>query len=144
MIKRRLKSVVLVTILAVVAFAQTTPLWDSPEINRVAGKMHCDCGCKLTMSCQMQPGCPVCKASKQKIYSMLASGKSEGEVLSAFVQEKGKDVLVVPPGTMGFVGPYIALALGFGFVLLALRYLRRRPAALPEVDPAVLARIDKD
>ena len=141
----KLKSSFLVALLAAMALAQTTPTWDSHEINDIAGKLNCNCGCKQNMACQMQPGCPVCRTAKQKMYSMRQAGMSESQILDQFVKEQGKDVLVVPPGAMGTVGPYIALTLGLGLVILVIRrYLRQKPAPAPEVSPAVLEEIEKD
>jgi hypothetical protein len=46
---------------------------------------------------------------------------------------------------MGVVGPYLALTLGLGLVILVMRrYLRQKPAPVPEVDPAMLEKIEKD
>ena len=135
----------LVALVAAISVAQSTSDYDSHEINAIAAKLKCNCGCNQNMSCNMQPGCPVCKAAKIRMYNMKASGKSESDILDAFVAESGKDVLVVPPGYMGVVGPYIALAMGLGLVLLVLRRYSRKPApVLPDADPAVLAQIEKD
>jgi len=144
---RELKTSLLIAILAVLAFAQTTPPWDTREINAIAAKLNCNCGCKQNMACQMQPGCPECKRDKQKMLTMLQAGMGESQILDQFVKERGKDVLVVPPGAMGTVGPYVALTLGLGLVILAIRRLLQRkpaPAASAEVDPAVLEKIEKD
>ncbi len=54
--------------------------------------------------------------------NMLKSGMSEQQILDTYVKEQGQAVLVVPPGFMGFTGPYIALALGG----LALFFVIRR------------------
>ncbi|HEY7337325.1 MAG TPA: cytochrome c-type biogenesis protein CcmH [Bryobacteraceae bacterium] len=144
---RELKTSLLIAFLAVLAFAQSAPPWDTPEINSIAAKLHCNCGCKQNMACQMQPGCPECKRNKEKMMVMLKSGMNEQQVLDQFVKEQGKDVLVVPPGSMGVVGPYVALTLGLGLVILVIRrLLRQKPAAAvpAEVDPAVLEKIEKD
>jgi cytochrome c-type biogenesis protein CcmH/NrfF len=147
---RELKTSFLIAALAVLAFAQTTPPWDTRQINAIAAKLHCNCGCKQNMACQMQPGCPVCKTNKQKMMTMLQAGMSESQVLDQFVKEQGKDVLVVEPGIMGTVGPYAALTLGLGLVVLTIRrLLRRKPApataeAQAEIDPAMLEKIEKD
>ena len=144
--KFKWKAGLLIAVAAMVCLAQTASEWDSHEINQIARKLHCDCGCKLDMSCQMPPQpCPVCKMNKIKMYNMKQQGMSEPQILDAFVQEKGKDVLVVPPGIAGVVGPYVALAAGLGLVLLVIRrYLHKKPAAVAEVDPAMLEQIDKD
>jgi cytochrome c-type biogenesis protein CcmH/NrfF len=147
---RELKTSILIAALAVLAFAQTTPPWDTREINSIAAKLHCNCGCKQNMACQMQPGCPECKRNKQKMMTMLQSGMSESQVLDQFVKEQGKDVLIVEPGIMGTVGPYVALTLGLGLVILTIRrLLRPKSAPVPagaeaEIDPAVLRKIEKD
>ena len=142
---KELKVSFLIAVLTVIAFAQSAPPWDTREINAIAGKLNCNCGCKQHMDCQMQPGCPECKRNKQKMLSMRQAGMSEGQILDQFVKEQGKDVLVVPPGIMGVVGPYLALTLGLGLVILVMRrYLRQKPAPVPEVDPAMLEKIEKD
>src|SRR5258707_6393243 len=90
--------------------------------------------------------CPVCRKNKIKIAAMQASGKSDKEILDQFVTETGKDVLVVPPGVIGSALSYSALAIGLPMVIWFIRRFRR-PAAAPtasDVDPAVLARIEKD
>ncbi len=141
----KFKVSLLAAILAALAWAQTAPQWDTKEINAIAAKLKCNCGCKQNMACQMQPGCPECKANKQKMAQMLQSGMNESQILDQFVQEQGQDVLVVPPGTAGVVGPYVALALGLGLVVLVIRrLLQQKPAPVPDVDPAMLAQIDQD
>jgi cytochrome c-type biogenesis protein CcmH/NrfF len=144
---RELKTSFLIAVLAVLAFAQTAPPWDTREINAIAAKLNCNCGCKQNMACQMQPGCPVCKMNKQKMLAMRQSGMNESQILDQFVKEQGKDVLVELPGYMGVVGPYVALTLGLGLVILVIRRLlsqKPAPAVPAEVDPAVLEKIEKD
>lgn len=146
---RRWKASLLVAVLAAVCLGQTASQWDSDEINNIAKHLKCTCGCNQNMACQMQPGCPVCKAAKMRMYNMKASGKSDAEIISTFIDEgkaDGKDLREIPPGTAGLVGPYVALTLGLGFVLLMMRrFLKQKPAPVPaEVDPAVLDKIEKD
>ena len=85
---------------------------DSPQINRIASKLKCSCGCNQTMACVMPPGCPVCKTNKAKMVNMQKSGMSDQQILDQYVAENGKDVLVVPPGIAGVLGPYVALSSG--------------------------------
>lgn len=142
---RRWKASLLIAAMSALCVAQSASDWDSHEINEIARKLHCNCGCKLDMSCQMPPQpCPVCKMNKIKMFDMKQQGMSEQQILDRFVQENGKDVLVVPPGTAGVVGPYVALAAGLGLVLLVIRHMRKKPAVVTEVDPATLAQIEKD
>jgi len=132
--------------MAALCLAQTAEQWDSHEMNDLARKLKCDCGCKLDMSCQMPPQpCPVCKMNKMRMYSMRQQGMSDNQILNAFVEEKGKDVLVVPPGAMGVIGPYLALAAGLVLVVFVIRrYRGQKPAMVGEVDPAMMEKIEKD
>lgn len=116
----------LAAILWGVGSAQTAAEWDSPRVNTIAQKLRCGCGCKLTMACQMPPHpCPTCKRNRIRIYRMLAEGKSEREILDRYIAEEGADVLWVTPGAAGRSAPYIALACGFGGVVLMIRRYRR-------------------
>lgn len=147
--KVSVKGVLLIAALAMVALGQTASQWDSDEINNIAKHLKCTCGCNQNMSCQMQPGCPVCKAAKMRMYNMKASGKTDNEIISTFVDEgkaQNQDLLEVTPGLAGVIGPYVALTIGLGFVLLMIRRFRRQaPAPVPaQVDPEVLDKIEKD
>lgn len=131
------------------ALAQTAAELDSPEVNRVAAKLNCDCGCNLNMACKMPPDgrCPVCQRNKAKILSMQRAGMSDQQIIDRYVAENGKAILVVEPGIGGVVGPYIALALGMIAVIYTIRrYLRMKPALAggPDVDPETLAKIEKE
>jgi cytochrome c-type biogenesis protein CcmH/NrfF len=133
--------------MTVAALGQTASDLDSPGVLRIAGKLKCSCGCNQNMACVMPPGCPICKTNKTKIFGMQKSGMSDQQILDAYVAESGKDILVIPPGTGGFAGPYIALGLGFLVVLWTIRrYMRKAPAtaAGPDIDAETLARIEKD
>jgi cytochrome c-type biogenesis protein CcmH/NrfF len=146
---RALRSIALAAVMTIAALAQTATELESPEVNRVAAKLNCDCGCKLNMACKMPPDgrCPVCQRNKAKILSMQKAGMSDEQILAQYVKEMGKGVLVVEPGTGGFVGPYIALGLGFLAVLWTIRrYMHMRPATAggPNVDPETLAKIEKE
>ena len=141
------KSSFLIAIMMVAAIGQTATEMDSPQINRIAAKLKCSCGCNQNMACVMPPGCPVCKTNKAKMFNMQKSGMSDQQILDQYVAENGKDILVVPPGIAGVLGPYVALTLGLGLVLFTIRRLMR-PRAIspngPPVDPETLARIEKD
>ena len=141
------KSSFLIAIMMVAAVGQTATEMDSPKINRIASKLKCNCGCNQTMACVMPPGCPVCKMNKAKMVNMQKSGMSDQQILDQYVAENGKDILVIPPGIAGVLGPYVALSLGFLLVLWTIRrYMRPRmvPSNGPPIDAATLARIEKD
>ena len=141
------KSSFLIAIMMAAAIGQTATEMDSPQINRIASKLKCSCGRNQTMACVMPPGCPVCKTNKAKMVNMQKSGMSDQQILDRFVAENGKDILVVPPGIAGVLGPDVALTLGLGLVIFTIRRLMRPRAVSPNgppVDPETLARIEKD
>ena len=150
--RRTSKASFLIAVATALCLAQTATEYESPGVNHVAGMLNCNCGCHLRMDCVMPPTgiCPVCKAAKIRIANMKKEGKSDGQVLDTFVAENGAGVLAVSPGPWGNATPYLALALGLGGVLLAIRYYRRvRPApAVAPGDDAALSRyheqIEKD
>ena len=139
-------SFVLAALVAALCLAQTASDLESPQVNRVAEKLNCPCGCSLTMTCRMEPYmCGTCKRAKTKIIEMQGKGMSDAQILDDFAKENGKQIVVTPPGTLGVVGPVAFVLIGLGAVLLIMRQLmRRRPASTPDVDPAVLERIEKD
>ena len=137
---------VLLALAAGFSLAQTAVDLDSAPVNRVAKKLACSCGCAQDMTCQMEPGCGICKRAKTRIFAEQAAGKSDSQILDAFAAENGKQILNVTPGMFGTAGPFVALALGGILVLLVIRRYRKPQAAghAPEIDPEVMKRIDKD
>ena len=128
------------------SMAQTAVDLQSEPVNRVAKKLSCNCGCAQDMTCQMEPGCGVCKRAKTKIFAEQQAGKSDAQILDEFVAENGKTILNVTPGFYGTAGPFVALSLGAIVVLLVIRRYRKPHAAAagPEIDPEVLDKINKD
>lgn len=147
---RAFKNSLLVASLAAVSFGQTAPELESPAVLHVADKFHCSCGCNLTMACKMEGDCHVCRQAKAKIFAMQAAGKSDGQIVDAFVQENGSDVLAIRPGPMGVIGPWGALGLGVILVIFLIRrFTATKPApAVAAIDSEVLdryhERIEKD
>jgi cytochrome c-type biogenesis protein CcmH/NrfF len=137
------KSSLLLAIAAGLCFAQTAVDLDSEPVNRVAKKLSCTCGCAQDMTCKMEPGCGVCKRAKTQIFAMQTEGKSDSQILDQFVAENGKQILAITPGLFGTAGPFVALSLGAIVVVLVIKRLRK-PHPVPEIDPQVLERIDKD
>ena len=149
---RKFRAGILIVVAAMACVAQTASEYESPRINGIAKKLNCNCGCHLDMACVMPPSgvCPVCKENKIRIANMLKSGMTEQQVLDQYVKDQGPAVLVVPPGIMGFTGPYIALALGalaLFFVIRHLKGIKPAPAVAPASDAELAkyqAQIDKD
>jgi cytochrome c-type biogenesis protein CcmH/NrfF len=149
---QKCKAALLVAMAAAFCVAQTASEYETPQINGIARKLNCNCGCHLDMACVMPPSgvCETCKANKIRMANMLKSGMSEQQILDQYVKEQGPGVLVHQPGVLGFTGPYIALGLGglaLFFVIRRLKTLKPAPAVAPASDAELAkyqAQIDKD
>ena len=145
--------VILATVLTVLCVGQTATEYENPAVNHLAGMLNCTCGgCRLRMDCVMPPTgiCPICKAAKIRIARMKTEGRSDNQILDAFVAENGAVVLAVSPGPFGSAAPYLALAFGLAFVFWSIRRYRNlhpKPA-IPAGDDAMLSlyhdQIEKD
>lgn len=141
---QKFKPGLLIAIAAGLCVAQTASEYETPQINGIAKRLNCNCGCHLDMACVMPPSgvCEVCKTNKIKMANMLRAGMSEQQILDQYVKEQGPAVLVHQPGILGFTGPYIALALGGLALFFAIGYLKRLKPA-PAVAPASDAQLAK-
>ena len=153
-----LRTALLVAMMTAAAFAQNGADLESAAVLRVGAKLKCKCGCNQTTACQMPGGCALCKTNRTKIYQMQHSGMSDRQIIDRFVVENGPEIVVIPPGVGGVLGPYIALGLGLLVVLYTIRrYAAKKPALAgaaagtgpagntsDPIDPATLAQIEKD
>jgi cytochrome c-type biogenesis protein CcmH/NrfF len=71
---------------------------------------------------------------------MQSQGESETQILADFKQHGG--ALMNFPGFIGKSGPYIALVVGFAFVVLTIRRYRLSKSS-SESDPSTLAAVEK-
>ena len=151
---RRLKSSLLVVALAVLSLAQSTTPLANPRVRRLGDQLMCLCGCGATVtSCNML-GCSHSKPAREKLLAMVNAGMSDSAILDAFVKEYGVQILVRPPAQgfnlLGYVMPFIGIALGLVFVWWAIKRFRKplAVAAGPELDDATFAayqaQIEKD
>ena len=130
---RLLKSSVLSFLIAVMCLAQTgTPL-QNPEVRRIGSRLKCLCGgCNASVtSCDM-PRCHYSDPSRHKIATMLGQGKSEDDIVTAFVKESGLVANLIPPSEgfygVGWTMPFVALVGGTALLFFVVRRLRQRPA----------------
>lgn len=152
---QRWRSSLLLLTIAAVCLPQTSTDLVTPEIRRVGDKLACKCGsCNNTVAtCQMLQ-CHYSHPARQKIGEMQKAGAGDRQIVDSFVKESGIVALAEPPregfSLLGWVMPFVAIALGLFAVWGFMKRNRRKPAAdeVPEMDPAVLERyrerIDKD
>ena len=129
---RRLRaSILLVALIGAPLLAQSYEDLESPAVNRVADKLLCPCGCKMNMTCRMDPyPCQTCWSNKKKILSMQKAGMSDQAILDQFKKDMGEDVVAVHPGVLGSISFYAAAAVGLILVLWVIRkYTRPSPVA---------------
>jgi hypothetical protein len=122
--------------------AQSAEELESPAVNRIADRLNCPCGCKMNMACRMDPyPCRTCWDNKKKILKMEQAGMSDDQILAAFQQDMGPDVVAIRPGIIGSLLSYSAAALGLILVVFVIRrYSRKGPevaaaGAAPAHDP---------
>ena len=86
--------------------------------------------------------CEYSKPGKERIAKMESLGMSDDQIVNAFVQDFGADILLSPPSPFGWIVPYLAILPGLAFIWLFVRKYRK-PKPLVEVgtieidDPAL-------
>jgi|SRR5581483_1164021 len=117
--------------------AQSAEELESPAVNRIATKLNCPCGCKTNMACRMDPyPCRTCWDNKKKILKMEEAGMSDQQILAAFAQDMGPDVVAIRPGIIGSLLSYAAAALGLVLVVFVIRKYHRKEAVAAATPPA--------
>jgi cytochrome c-type biogenesis protein CcmF len=119
----------------------------SPKERAVANKLACWCG-----GCPRLPvgecSCGHCARMRDEVSGLLASGKSEGDVLQHFVTKFGGQYVLSEPlnqgiGRMAWLVPYmIGLSGAVAALLLAVRW-SRRPALAGGLDLTVDAALNE-
>ena len=117
------------------AFAASLPLWGEPDdlAKKLQAKFIAPCCWSESVAVHRSESAAQMRA---EIASLVASGKSEEEIVAFYVAKHGERILLEPRGqklTWLTAIPFVAL--GAGGVYLA-RYLRRqRPSAVPLPPP---------
>lgn len=116
------------------AFAAT------PEsVEAVTGKIICDCGCSnLTVK---ECTCGKADRVRGEVAARLDSGQTPEQVVTAYVQEYGEQILAAPTtrgfNLVGWLAPFAVLFLATGLLVVVLRRWSRVPwQEAPLVSPA--------
>ena len=126
----------------------------TPDVVRVGNRLACRCGtCRNTVGDCAMLHCSYCSPKRQQIFEMKKQGLSDDQIVNTFVKDEGIVTLASPP-TQGigpiitWMGPGIALLLGFGVYSWYVRRNRKESAPLRPADQAVLdrfqAQIDRE
>lgn len=138
----RLKSSLLVILIAAAALAQTASEKPSLDVRRVGARLACQCGCKDSVATCSMLECHFSKPAKEKIAQMLAAGVSDGDIVQSFIRENGPGIYLAPPNALGWIIPYATVGAGMLVIWVFIRKYRK-PKPLTEIgeieidDPAL-------
>ena len=110
-------------------FAQAFP----PEVKKASEAFVCQCSCNHQLSACGMLNCGSATPLRAEIQEHLKGGKSQKEIVEAFVAKYGK-VILAAPTTQGFdlaawLTPFAALSLGLIVVYFVIKtWTRRKPA----------------
>ena len=106
------------------------------SVARVGARLACMCGCSDTVATCSMLGCGFATPSREKITRMQLAGVSDQQIIDDFIKENGPGIYRGAPSSIGWIIPYVALAMGGLFLVWLVRRYRMRPAlAIPDVDP---------
>ena len=100
------------------------------NMRRVGARLACQCGCPDTVASCSMLGCSFSHPAKEKIAQMQASGVPDSTIVDDFIKSYGKGIYRSEPNTLGWLVPYLALALGTVVVIWFVRRSRRLKPAL--------------
>ena len=135
-------------------YAQDPTSYLTPDVLRVGSRLACRCaGCRNTVGDCPMLHCGSSDPIRRRIFQMQKQGMSDDAIVDTFIKEEGIVALATPPGhglgpIITWIGPGVALLLGFGVYSWYVRRIRQQPAPLMPVDQAVLdrfqAQIDRE
>ena len=128
---------------ALAALSAATPTGTPRQVDEITAKIVCDCGCNnLTVK-----NCTCGKADQVRVdvASRLGAGQSSAQILQAYVDEYGEQILAAPTregfNLVGWLTPFAALLAGAVLLLLVLRRWSRVPwREAPLVPPLAATR----
>jgi cytochrome c-type biogenesis protein CcmH len=106
-----------------------------PTVSSIGNKVICQCGCTLLLYNCNHTECTSRDQMTAAIKTQIAAGKSEGDIIQAFVEQYGPQVLAMPTkrgfNLSAWVMPFFALAVGGGAIYAALRTWVGKGRTLP-------------
>lgn len=110
---------------------RVTDYENDPFVVGVEGKLRCTCGCNLSVyTCRTTDfTCETSPALHREVIALVEEGKSEDEILDAFMAQYGETVLMSPPkrgfNLAAYTVPGLAILTAAAFLV---RHLTRRTA----------------
>ena len=114
---------------------------DSTRADKLGHRMMCACGCnQILLECN-HVGCTYSDRMRGELVAAVDIGQSDSDVLQFFVEKYGTTVLAAPTRTgfdrVAWLMPYLALLVGVGLVIFAVRSWQTRLAVAPQSGPAL-------
>jgi cytochrome c-type biogenesis protein CcmH/NrfF len=108
---------------------------DSTRVDKLGHRMMCACGCnQILLECN-HVGCKYSDRMRGELVATVDNGKSDSDVLQFFVEKYGTTVLAAPTKTgfdrLAWLMPYLALLVGVGVVIFAVRKWKTGLAVAP-------------
>ncbi len=131
--------------LAIAVVAAGRSARGATSLDEVTQGLTCQCGCGLTVANCNHPNCSFSVPIRTEVAAMLAKGKTRAQIIAFYRSKYGEKVLSAPT-TEGFnilawVMPFVALALGGGFIVMMFGRWRRQSPSLPAGPDAVAERV---
>ncbi len=108
---------------------------DSSRLDRLGHRMMCMCSCgQILMECN-HVGCTYSDTMRHELAAAIDAGKSDNDILAAFVEKYGTTVLAAPTHTgfdrVAWLMPYVLFIVGVGGCVVIVRtwHKRHAPAA---------------
>ena len=126
------------------AQAPITAADNDKNVQALEKRLRCSCGCGLDIyTCRTTDfTCTYSPALHQQVLRMLGDGKTEQEVIDAFVAQYGQVVLMSPPrrgfNLLGYFVPGVLLVAAAGLLVWLLNRWTRQARAAAPVAAAVL------
>jgi cytochrome c-type biogenesis protein CcmH/NrfF len=127
-------------------YAQDITSYLTPDVIRVGSRLACRCGgCRNTVGDCPMLHCGSSDPKRRRIFELKKQGMTDDAIVNMIVKEEGIVALSSPPAEgvgpiITWVGPGIALLLGFGIYSWYVRRNKKEPEKLLPVDQAVLDR----
>jgi cytochrome c-type biogenesis protein CcmF len=120
--------------------------------DQVRSEVMCTCGCRRSLTFCGMANCHGEAEQMKRLREYISQGKSHDEVLAAFVNDMGAEILMTPPDTgfnrLAWLLPYLLGAGGLVAIVMTGRRWSRPAAAVAgadtTLDPALDARLDDE
>jgi cytochrome c-type biogenesis protein CcmH/NrfF len=113
---RRLRSSLLILVVAALAVAQDVARRQGVDVLRVGARLACLCGCSDTFATCSMLECHFCKPQKARIAKLQAAGISDQAIIDLYIKEFGHQIFRDKPNAFGWIIPYLALLPGLGLI----------------------------